>query len=63
VPKANQALRRCLSLVSRHFGKERFHVLDSLEGPLDAGAKFLLDEDGSKFAQFEIGRSRRAPGE
>ena len=31
-------------------------MLDSLQGPFDAGTKFLFDKNGGKLAQFKIGR-------
>ena len=31
-------------------------MLDSLQGPFDAGTKFLLDKNSGKLAQFKIGR-------
>ncbi len=31
-------------------------MLNSLKGPLDARAKFVLDKDSRKLAQFKIGR-------
>ena len=70
-PFSSQCLRRtrrCLVAwrsFSGHLREERFHVLDSLESSFDAGTKFLLDENGRKLAQLEIGREMIAaiPGE
>ncbi len=60
-------IKRCLVASRSSAGncQKRFHVLDPLQGAFDTGAKFLLDKDCGKPAQFEIGREVIAavPGE